>query len=260
MTSIDGRLVHDTAQKHGVPDTVAAELLAHSRPCIHLLGLGQLTPAQRETARPAARTGGLPSLPDDADWPDGREPLVLTVDCAALPRDILDIELPADGHLLFFSEIEYEPESSAVLHVPAGARTTERSPAYDLDGETVHVKVYEPQTLYPVVGLTLHSDWQDAPACRAFLDEGDGNEAILDGFKEAVLELAAQGAMFGVRVQLGGFSDPYQTHPDEGDLVLFAQMAGQAIDYRVYTLNLITGTRQDIAARRYTALEYTQQY
>ncbi|MFJ4620744.1 hypothetical protein [Streptomyces sp. NPDC088812] len=47
--------------------------------------------------------------------------------------------------------------------------------------------------------------------------------------------------------------------PDEGDLVLFAQIAGQAIDYDVYTLNLITGTRQDIAARRYTALEYTQQ-
>ncbi|EFL20300.1 hypothetical protein SSOG_00012 [Streptomyces himastatinicus ATCC 53653] len=60
-------------------------------------------------------------------------------------------------------------------------------------------------------------------------------------------------------VQLGGFSSPWDMAPEEGDLVLFAQIAGQAIDHDVYTLNLITGTRQDIAARGYTALEYTQQ-
>ncbi|MFF0157894.1 DUF1963 domain-containing protein [Streptomyces sp. NPDC005263] len=261
MRSISEQLVYDTAQKHGVPNTVAAELLAHSRPCVYLLSLDELSPAQRESARPAARTGGLPSLPDDVDWPDGREPLVLTVDCAALPHDVLDIELPTDGHLLFFSEIEYEPESSAVLHVPAGAQTTERPSAYDLGGETAHVKVYEPQTLYPVAGLTLHHDWSYAPARRAFLNDGNGNgnEEILDEFEGAVLELAAGGAKFGVCAQLGGFSDPYDMPPDEGDLVLFAQIAGQAIDYNVYTLNLITGTRQDITARRYTALEHTQQ-
>ncbi|MFE7029272.1 hypothetical protein ACFU9Y_03115 [Streptomyces sp. NPDC057621] len=68
MTSIHEQLVHDTAQQYGVPDAVAAELLARSRPCVHLLQFDELSPAQRETARPAARTGGLPSFPDDADW------------------------------------------------------------------------------------------------------------------------------------------------------------------------------------------------
>ncbi|MFJ4620745.1 DUF1963 domain-containing protein [Streptomyces sp. NPDC088812] len=189
------------------------EQLAHSRPCIYLLRLDELSPAQRETARPAARTGGLPSLPDDADWADGKEPLVLTVDCAALPHNVLDIELPTDGHLLFFSEIEYEPESSAVLHVPAGAQTTERPPTYDLNGETAHAKVYEPQTLYPVVGLTLQSDWSYAPASRAFLDDGDDNEEVLDQFEETVLELAAGGAEHGVCVQLGGFLPPLRHGP-----------------------------------------------
>ncbi|WP_039936157.1 hypothetical protein [Streptomyces himastatinicus] len=88
------QLVYDTAQKHGVPHTVAAELLAHSRPCIYLLEFDDLSSAHRETARPAARTGGLPSLPDDADWLDGMEPLVLTVDCVSPLHEVLPIELP----------------------------------------------------------------------------------------------------------------------------------------------------------------------
>ncbi len=36
-------------------------------------------------------------------------------------------------------------------------------------------------------------------------------------------------------------------------------MAGQAIDYEVFTMNLIVGTREDIAARRYADLRYEQQ-
>ncbi|MEU0056489.1 hypothetical protein [Streptomyces sp. NPDC006334] len=75
MTAIDERLVHDTAQRHGIPNTVAAELLAHSCPCVYLLPLEDLSPAQQKTARPAARTGGLPLLPDDADRHHGMEPV-----------------------------------------------------------------------------------------------------------------------------------------------------------------------------------------
>ncbi|MEW2567238.1 hypothetical protein [Streptomyces sp. NPDC047070] len=74
MTSIREQLVHDTAQQYGVPDAVAAGLPARSRPRVYLLQFAELSPAQRETARPAARTGGLPSLPDDADWSAGGRP------------------------------------------------------------------------------------------------------------------------------------------------------------------------------------------
>lgn len=258
MTAVDARLIHETAAKHGVPGSVAEELLLRSRPCIHLVPYDEVPASLRERTRPAARTGGLPALPEGADWPDGREPLILSVDCAALPREVLDIELPADGHLLFFSDIEYPPDSSAVLHVPAGTPTTEHPGTYESDGESVRVRAYEPRTLYPVVGLTLGEDWRDAPRTAAFA-RGDGHDDILDGFEEDLLEAASGGTRPGVCVQLGGFSDPWDMAPDTDGLVLFAQMAGQAIDYEVFTLNLIVGIREDIAARRYADLRYEQQ-
>ncbi|MCX5173257.1 YwqG family protein [Streptomyces antibioticus] len=256
MTATDERFVHDIADACGVPDGVARELIARSRPCLYLVPYEELPPDRRENARPAGRTGGLPALPEGVDWPDGRETLVLTVDCAALPRDVLDIELPADGHLLFFTDIEYPPESSVVLHVPAGVPTAERAATYTYDGEDMSIRVYEPRTLYPVTGLTLDSenDWRTGPETSAF-ENGD----VLDRFEDAVLAAASGGNRPGVCVQIGGFSDPWDMAPDDGDDVLLAQMAGQAIDYEVFTMNLIVGTREDIAARRYADLRYEQQ-
>jgi hypothetical protein len=258
-TSNVEELVLRMAETHGVPGPVAQEMLAGARPCLHLVPFEDLTPAQQKEASPAARTGGLPSLPDGVDWPAGREPLVLTVHCAALPREALDIELPPDGDLLFFVEIEYEPESSTVLHVSAGARTTERSATYELDGEPEQARVYEPAVLYPVPGLTVAPDWRDAPATRAFLDGSAERYGILDAFEDAVRDAAAGGASQGVSVQLGGFSSAWQSAPDEGDLVLLAQIHGQSIDIDVYTQTLIVGTRKDIAERRYHALQFEQQ-
>lgn len=71
-----------------------------------------------------------------------------------------------------------------MLHVSAGAKTTERPPTYDFGGGSAHVTVCEPQPLYPVIGLILHGEWQYAPVRRAFLDDGDGNEDVLDEFEE----------------------------------------------------------------------------
>lgn len=252
-------LVLRTTQRHGVPGPVGQELLAESRPCLHLVPIQDLAPDQQRAARPAARTGGLPCLPDGVDWPDGRDPLILTVDCAALPREALDIELPQDGYLLFFVTIEYEPESSAVLHVPAGVRTTQRSATYEFDGEPEQVKVYQPDVLYAVPGLTVSPDWRDSPATSAFLDLDGDRDDTLDDFEDAVRKEAAGGASHGVAVQLGGHSSPWQSPPDEGDLVLLAQIHGQSIDRHVYTQTLIVGTREDIAARRFNALEFEQQ-
>ncbi len=110
MTSIDGPLFLETAAKHGVPGSVVRELTARPRPCLSLVRHGELPEPSRENARPAARTGGIPALPDGVNWPEVREPLVLSVDCAVLPQGALDIELPAEGHLLFFTEVEYPPE------------------------------------------------------------------------------------------------------------------------------------------------------
>ncbi|MCL6673319.1 DUF1963 domain-containing protein, partial [Streptomyces panaciradicis] len=82
---------------------------------------------------------------------------------------------------------------------------------------------------------------------------------ILDRFEDAARDAAAGGASHGVSIQLGGCSSPWQLAPDEGDLVLLAQIHGQSIDSNVYTQTLIVGTREDIAERRYEALEYAQQ-
>ncbi|MGW1715032.1 DUF1963 domain-containing protein [Streptomyces sp. NPDC002156] len=260
MTSIDEALLLKTAAEYGVPGPVARELLAQTRPCVYLVEHRELPASRQESARPAARTGGLPALPDGVDWPEGRSPLVLSVDCAALPQDVLDIELPADGHLLLFSEISYPPDSAAVLHVPAGAHMTERAATYEWEGEPMQTTVYEPRTLYAVPGLSLDGDWEGGPETEAFLDgEGEGAGETLERFEEAVLDLAYGGQHPGVCIQIGGYSDPWDMAPDEGELVLFAQLAGQAIDYDVCTMNLIVGTREDIAARRYDGLQYEQQ-
>ncbi|MFE1796022.1 DUF1963 domain-containing protein [Streptomyces sp. NPDC059517] len=261
MTSpMVGRLVVRMAERHNVPGPVAQEMLTGSRPCLHLVPFQDLTPAQQKETRPAARTGGLPALPDGIDWPDGREPLVLTVDCAALPQGVLDIELPPEGSLLFFTDIEYEPESSVVLHVPAGARTTERTAPNELiEGESWQPTVYEPGVLYAVPGLTVAPDWRNAPATSAFRDGGADRDDALDRFEDAVRKAAAGGAAHGVSVQLGGFSRPWQSAPDEGDLVLLAQIHGQSIDLDVYTQTLIVGTRENISRRRYANLEFEQQ-
>ncbi|MDN3029620.1 DUF1963 domain-containing protein [Streptomyces sp. S.PB5] len=258
-TSIVEEVVLRTAEKHGVPAAVAQELLVSSRPCLHLVPFQSLTLAQQEAARPVARTGGVPSLPEGVNWPDGCEPLTLTVDCAAIPRDVLDIRLPSDGSLLFFTEIEYEPESSVVLHVPAGVRTTERAATYELDGELGQIRVYQPDVLYSVPGLTVAPDWRDAQATSAFLDGDADRDDVLDDFEDALRDAAAGGASHGVSVQLGGFSSPWQSAPDEGDLVLLAQIHGQSIDYNVYTQTLIVGTRKDIAEGVYEALQFEQQ-
>ena len=108
-------------------------------------------------------------------------------------------------------------------------------------------------------GLTSAPDWRDAPAASAFLDGGADRDDILDDFEDAARTAAAGGASHGVAVQLGGFSSPWQSAPDEGELVLLAQIHGQSIDLNVYTQTLIVGSREDIAKCRYEALEFEQQ-
>ncbi|WP_406450710.1 hypothetical protein OH768_05805 [Streptomyces sp. NBC_01622] len=109
-----------------------------------------------------------------------------------------------------------------------------------------------------MAGPTLDSDGAEGPHFDAFLD-GEGAEEALDRFEEAVLDRAFGGHRPGVCVQLGGFSDPWDMAPDAGGPVLLAQLPGQAIDYNVFTMNLIVGAREDIAAGRFGGLRYEQQ-
>ncbi|WP_435828602.1 DUF1963 domain-containing protein [Nocardiopsis dassonvillei] len=114
----------DAARRSGVPEHAVDTGLRLARPQI---GLG---PADGGGGVLAGRYGGRPVLPPDVDW-NGFPDLIASVDCAALPRDVLDFPLPQDGHLLFFAnrcDLEGSAGDGAVVHVPSGAAAVERVP------------------------------------------------------------------------------------------------------------------------------------
>lgn len=96
------------------------------RPCAYLCPYAQLPDDLRKDAAPAARAGGLAHLPVDVVVP-AYVPHLVTVDCAALPTDVLDIDFPADGHLAILAEIT-DQDAGFAIHVPAGIETAERRP------------------------------------------------------------------------------------------------------------------------------------
>lgn len=247
VTLVDEHVIARLAEEHGVPLDVAQELSGLLRPSV-LLVRREDVPGDEIPARPAGRSGGLPSLPEDVEWPVGAGPFALTVDCAALPAGWLDIDLPPDGNLLFFTSFRYEPERAAVLHVPAGVPTTERVPPADMDDQ--EVVPYEPHALYAVAGLTIDHDWDSA------LDHDD----VLEDFVKAVVHSIHKGPAPHAVAQIGGFSDQWQVPPDQDGLVLLAQIAANGVDHSLFTLNLAVGTRADIAAGRWEKLEWEQQY
>ncbi|MGW5235219.1 YwqG family protein [Streptomyces nodosus] len=96
---------------HGSRDALRALASQHLSPELAEKWVGLLRPGVRleVSAGPddgVGRLGGLPSLPVDTEWPewDGHGPLsfVASIDCARLPTDALDIDLPDTGTLLFF--------------------------------------------------------------------------------------------------------------------------------------------------------------
>ena len=106
------------AREKGVPAEAIEQWLRLTRPRTDLVPDGD--------GPPVGRFGGLPALPDGTDWP-GYTSLVLTLDLAALPASGHDLDLPADGTLLFFLMPDWDVEHHAVIHVPAGAQVTERT-------------------------------------------------------------------------------------------------------------------------------------
>ncbi|MGW0191021.1 DUF1963 domain-containing protein [Streptomyces sp. NPDC003362] len=79
---------------------------------------------------PVGQFGGLPRLPVGMKWPSAGDiplPLLLSVDCEALPR-VDGFDLPVDGTLLFFVNREMDHEDSSgryarVVYVPDGTET-----------------------------------------------------------------------------------------------------------------------------------------
>ncbi|MEU2572934.1 DUF1963 domain-containing protein [Streptomyces anulatus] len=105
----------------GIPDDEISRFRQHLRLSIGLsVGGGP----------PVGQFGGLPRLPVGMKWPSAGDislPLLLSVDCGALPR-VDGFDLPADGTLLFFVNQEMDHEDSSgryarVVYVPDGTET-----------------------------------------------------------------------------------------------------------------------------------------
>ncbi|MBO0652978.1 DUF1963 domain-containing protein [Streptomyces triculaminicus] len=171
----DAATLHDLARAH-LPADAAERWIAGLRPAARLRAASGSDPV-------VGRLGGLPRLPDDVEWPvwDGHGPLafVASLDCAALPSDALDIELPADGTLNFFyfdGQIDDgdalvnpgEPETLAgarIIYVPAGTPTAERAMPEDLlEGlveELEDVEAYREVPLTAVIEATVSDSYDD---------------------------------------------------------------------------------------------------
>lgn len=74
-------LVLRTAEKHGVPGPVAQELLAGSRPCVHLVPFQDLTPVQQQEPQPLAVTWRLPASCSDDNSAECNGPRRINAEC-----------------------------------------------------------------------------------------------------------------------------------------------------------------------------------
>ncbi|MBW8484233.1 DUF1963 domain-containing protein [Actinomadura parmotrematis] len=148
----------------GVPDDEIGRFSEHLRLSIGLFGGGD--------GSPVGQFGGVPRLPVGMKWPSagtGPLPLLLSVDCGALPR-VDGFDLPTGGTLLFFvdQEMDHEDDSgryAQVVYVPEGAETA----VAEVPGS---VPVRERLDLYAEIGAELprwlqegdedwHEYWED---------------------------------------------------------------------------------------------------
>lgn len=216
MTQADAEQLSALARQH-LPPAVAGQWIGLLRPCVHL------TPVFDAESLPAARLGGLPRLPEGVEWPtwEGHGPLAFvgSVDCAALPSAGLDISLPDDGTLAFFyfdaGQLDdggvllapEQPEHQAgarVLHIPAEASATERTPPRGLTP-------YSPVPLAARARTTAAEPWHPH-LHKVFAPEGSAiaqpyeHPVCGDAFNDALWEMDEMPAH-----RIGGYATPDQS-------------------------------------------------
>ncbi|MFF9489852.1 DUF1963 domain-containing protein [Streptomyces sp. NPDC014676] len=239
----------DLGRRTGVPAPVVEEVLLRLRPSVRLC---PDAPGQDENAPPAARLGGLPRMPEDMAWPDWQAHIA-TIDCAALPRNVLDIALPEDGHLLVFADVVDPDGSAAVRYVPAGSGTVERGPRItDENGDSHDVTVYEPMPLHAVVVPSFDDHWESLPLAHEFMERDPSGLVALEDFNRGLDALLDTSRFASIRI--GGHSRYFQIPPEEDGLTHFLSVFGDPICGSPFDVAL-AGTPEDMAARRYEELQ-----
>lgn len=125
----------EAARKRDVPEDAIEWWLQLARPVLEL--------HTRCEGPVVGYFGGKPALPEGVDWPAGMTYLA-KLDLSAIPAGSHDINLPSEGHLLFFSEPDIMPEAE-VIYVPAGTPVTER----ELEEDSYHQECER----FPLYGL-----------------------------------------------------------------------------------------------------------
>lgn len=126
------------------------------------------------------------------EWPRGTA-FLATVDLAAIPPGSHDLDLPGDGHLLFFAEPEIVPEDCRVVHVPAGVPVAERDVPEDM-----YAPVYDP---FPLHGRAAWSLPVERSEAAADLGERVHDEELI---ADVVVEL---GFDDDFQLAIGGYAD-----------------------------------------------------
>ncbi|MFZ3566395.1 hypothetical protein ACOKM5_05415 [Streptomyces sp. BH097] len=246
--------VLDAGRGLGVPDPVTESFLRHLRPCVHLCAYDMVPEAQRQGARPVGRAAGPARLPKDLEAPEGL-PHILTLDCAAIPADSLDIDFPADGHLVVFAEISDYPGEGAVIHLPPGEAGAAEHPLREVEG-TAGPDFHDPFPLYAVPGATMpdFQRWSDVAEAAEYAGEDAERRRLVDrliGKIDAVLY-----PRWTHDIQLGGHSRAWQNPVEDRGDVLFLRIPASAVCEEDAYLTLIAGRRERIAERRYDDLEF----
>ncbi|MGW4502514.1 DUF1963 domain-containing protein [Micromonospora sp. NPDC004336] len=169
------------AREMGVPVEEIERWVRLARPRTELVPDGDGLPV-------AGRFGGLAALPEGEQWPPG-QCLVLTLDLAAIPSHWHDLDLPADGSLLFFVEPDFTPTRCRVVHVPAGTPVTEQpSPG---------MPVFDPFPLHARADWNLPNAEHEVPFDLRLDDE------VEEAIGEVMWDLEGNGSDFS----LGGYGD-----------------------------------------------------
>ncbi|MFE7671406.1 hypothetical protein ACFU5N_04235 [Streptomyces albidoflavus] len=241
---------HNAGRALGLPEPVTEAYVRLLRPCLHLCPYDKLPEELRtEDARPVARAAGPARLPKGVEVP-GYVPHILTLDCAALPTGVLDIALPADGHVAVLAEIT-DQNHGWVRHVPAGTETVERRPS-----ERDPLASVDPFPLYAVPGITTptYVDIPEIPEAAAYAEGNAERTELLEELFEKLESLVS--VPWAHEIQLGGWSpawhDPLE---DRGDILLVAIPEGAVSDGDCITY--VSGTPEEIAECRYADIAFS---
>lgn len=245
--------VLDAGRTLGVPEPVTRSFLRHLRPCVHLCAYDMVPEAQRQGARPVGRAAGPAHLPKDLEAPEGL-PHILTLDCAAVPAGALDIEFPADGHLVVFAEISDYPGEGVVVHVPPETGAAGR-PLREVEG-TAGSEFHEPFPLYAVPGVTMPDfhRWSDVTEAAEYAGEDAERRRLVErliGRIDAILY-----PRWTQDIQLGGHSRAWQNPVEDRGHVLLLRIPESAVSEGDGYLTLVAGRREQLAERRYEELEF----